>query len=137
VLAQCKARHRHQEFLAFLRRIDTAVPVGFDVHLVVDNYATHKHPRVRAWLAKPPRFHVHYTPTYASWLNQVERWFAILTSREIRRGSLGSAKDLIARITAFVAAYNAHSRPFAWTATADDILAKIARVCNVISGTSH
>jgi putative transposase len=137
VLAQCKARHRHQEFLAFLRRIDTAVPVGFDVHLVVDNYATHKHPRVRAWLAKPPRFHVHYTPTYASWLNQVERWFAILTSREIRRGSLGSAKDLIARITAFVAAYSAHSRPFAWTATADDILAKIARVCNVISGTSH
>jgi transposase len=87
VLAQCRARHRHQEFLAFLKRIESAVPSDLDVHLVVDNYATHKHPKVRAWLAARPRFHTHYTPTYASWLNQVERWFAILTSREIRRGS--------------------------------------------------
>ena len=137
VLAQCRARHRHQEFLAFLRRIDAAVPAGLDVHLIVDNYATHKHPKVRAWLAARPRFHVHYTPTYASWLNQVERWFAILTSREIRRGSFASAKDLVARITAFVAAYNARPRPFVWTATADHILAKLARICNVISGTRH
>ena len=137
VLAQCKARHRHQEFLAFLKRIDAAVPAGLDVHLIVDNYATHKHPKVRAWLAERARFHVHYTPTYASWLNQVERWFAILTSREIRRGSFVSAKDLVARITAFVAAYNTRSQPFAWTATADDILAKLARLCNVISGTPH
>ena len=113
VLAQCKARHRHQEFLAFLKRIDAAVPAGLDVHLIVDNYATHKHPKVRAWLAQRARFHVHYTPTYASWLNQVERWFAILTSREIRRGSFASAKDLVARITAFVAAYNTRSQPFA------------------------
>jgi putative transposase len=137
VLAQCRARHRHQEFLAFLKRIDGAVPSDLDVHLVVDNYATHKHPKVRAWLAARPRFHTHYTPTYASWLNQVERWFAILTSREIRRGSFASAKDLITRISAFVAAYNAGSRPFAWTATADDILAKLGRLCNVISGTLH
>jgi putative transposase len=137
VLAQCKARHRHQEFLAFLKRIDGAVPSDLDVHLVVDNYATHKHPKVRAWLAARPRFHTHYTPTYASWLNQVERWFAILTSREIRRGSFASAKDLITRISAFVAAYNACSRPFAWTATADNILAKLGRLCNVISGTLH
>jgi putative transposase len=137
VLAQCKARHRHQEFLAFLKRIDAAVPAGLDVHLIVDNYATHKHPKVRAWLAQRQRFQIHYTPTYASWLNQVERWFAILTSREIRRGSFASAQDLVARITAFVAAYNARSWPFAWTATADDILAKLARVCNVISGTTH
>ena len=137
VLAQCKARHRHQEFLAFLKRIDAAVPAGLDVHLIVDNYATHKHPKVRAWLAQRARFHVHYTPTYASWLNQVERWFAILTSREIRRGSFASAKDLVARITAFVAAYNTRSQPFTWTATADDILAKLARLCNVISGTLH
>ena len=115
VLAQCKARHRHQEFLAFLKRIDAAVPAGLDVHLIVDNYATHKHPKVRAWLAERARFHVHYTPTYASWLNQVERWFAILTSREIRRGSFASAKDLVARITAFVAAYNTRSQPFTWT----------------------
>jgi transposase len=83
------------------------------------------------------RFQIHYTPPYASWLNQVERWFALVSSREIRRGSFASAKDLVARITAFVAAYNARSRPFAWTATADDILAKLARVCNVISGTPH
>ena len=137
VLAQCKARHRHQEFLAFLKRIDAAVPAGLDVHLIVDNYATHKHPKVRAWLAERARFHVHYTPTYASWLNQVERWFAILTSREIRRGSFASAKDLVARITAFVAAYNTRSQPFTWTATADDILAKLVRLCNVISGTPH
>jgi putative transposase len=137
VLAQCRARHRHQEFLAFLKRIDGAVPSDLDVHLVVDNYATHKHPKVRAWLAARPRFHTHYTPTYASWLNQVERWFAILTSREIRRGSFASAKDLVTRISAFVAAYNARSRPFAWTATADHILAKLGRLCNVISGTLH
>ena len=137
VLAQCKARHRHQEFLAFLKRIDAAVPAGLDVHLIVDNYATHKHPKVRAWLAQRQRFQIHYTPTYASWLNQVERWFAILTSRAIRRGSFASAKDLVARITAFVAAYNTRSQPFTWTATADDILAKLARLCNVISGTLH
>ena len=137
VLAQCKARHRHQEFLAFLKRIDAAVPAGLDVHLIVDNYATPKHPKVRAWLAQRQRFQIHYTPTHASWLNQVERWFAILTSREIRRGSFASAKDLVARITAFVSAYNAGSRPFAWTATADDILAKLGRLCNIICGTPH
>ena len=135
VLAQGKARHRHQEFLAFLKRIDAAVPAGLDVHLIVDNYATHKHPKVRAWLAERPRFQVHDTPTYASWLNEVERWFAILTSREIRRGSFASAKDLVARITAFVAADNARSQAFAWTATADAILAKLGRLCNVIAGT--
>src|SRR5919202_2484024 len=114
VLTQCKARHRHQEFLAFLRQIDAAVPVGLDVHLVIDNYSPHKHPKVRAWLAERPRFHVHDTPTYASWLNQVERWFAILTQREIRRGSFTSTSELIARIETFVANYNTHSRPFTW-----------------------
>ena len=137
VLAQCKARHRHQEFLAFLKRIDGAVPAELAVHLIVDNYATHQHPKVRAWLAERARFQVHSTPTYASWLNQVERWFAILTSREIRRGSFASAKDLVTPISAFVAAYNACSRPFAWTATADDILAKLGRLCNVMSGTLY
>ena len=88
---------------------------------------------MRAWLAQRLRFQIHYTPTYACWLNQVERWFALLTSREIRRGSFASAKDLVARITAFVAGYHARPRPFGWTATADDILAKLARVCNVSS----
>jgi putative transposase len=137
VLAQCRARHRHQEFLAFLGRIDAAVPAHLDVHLVVDNYGTHKHPKVRSWLAARPRFHVHYTPTYASWLNQVERWFALLSQREIRRGSFASTKELIARIEAFVAHYNSRSRPFVWTATADDILQKVARICKVICGTAH
>jgi putative transposase len=137
VLAQCRARHRHQEFLAFLKRIDGAVPAALDVHLIIDNYATHKHPKVRAWLATHPRFHTHFTPTYASWLNQVERWFGLLTSREIRRGSFTSAKQLVRRIEAFVAAYNGRSRPFTWTATADAILGKLARVCNAISGTLY
>ena len=137
ILAQCRARHRHQEFLSFLKRIDAAVPADVDLHLVIDNYATHKHPKVRQWLAERPRYHIHFTPTYSSWLNQVERWFGILTGREIRRGSFTSAKELVRRIEAFVVDYNATSRPFTWTATADDILAKLARVCNVISGTRH
>ncbi|MGH7073052.1 MAG: IS630 family transposase [Stellaceae bacterium] len=114
VLTQCRARHRHQEFLGFLKHIDATVPKNPDVHLVVDNYATHKHPKVRAWLAARSRFHIHFTPTYASWLNQVERWFALLTQRQIRRASFVSAKDLVAKITTFVDAYNAKCTPFVW-----------------------
>ena len=90
VIAECKPRHWHQEFLSFLRRIDKEVPPELDVHLIVDNYCTHKHAKVRSWLAQRPRFHVHYSPTYASWLNQVERWFGIITQRAIRRGSFSS-----------------------------------------------
>ena len=93
VITQCRPRHRHQEFLGFLRQIETSVPEDLDVHLIVDNYCTHKHAKVRAWLTQRPRFHVHYTPTYASWLNQVERWFGIITERAIRRGSFSSIKD--------------------------------------------
>jgi putative transposase len=137
VLAQCQPRHRHQEFLAFLRHVDAAVPAALDVHLVIDNYCTHKHAKVRAWLAKRPRFHVHYTPTYASWLNQIERWFGLLSQREIRRGSFTSAKELVARIDAFVANHNDRARPFSWTATADEILGKVARICKFINGTQH
>jgi putative transposase len=137
VLAQCKPRHRHQEFLSFLRHIDTNVPENLDIHLIVDNYATHKHPKVKAWLAKRPRYHVHYTPTYASWINQVERWFGIITQKAIRRGTFSSVKELIAKINAFVDRYNAQTRPFAWTATAESILAKIERLCSYISGTAH
>ena len=137
VTAECKPRHRHQEFLAFLERIDAEVPAGLDVHLVIDNHCTHKHVKVRAWLARRPRFHVHFTPTYASWLNQVERWFGIITRREIRRGSFASTGELVRRIEAFVASYNARSRPFVWTATADQILGKVARLCKVICGTAH
>jgi transposase len=137
VFTECKPRHRHQEFLSFLRRLDAAIPDGLDVHLIVDNYATHKHPKVRTWLAQRPRYHVHYTPTYSSWLNQVERWFALITQRAIRRGSFRSVKDLIEKIDHFVRNYNRSHRPFAWTATADSILQKIARLCSRISGTEH
>src|SRR5215469_8290890 len=137
VLTQCRARHRHQEFMGFLRHIDANVPAALDIHLVVDNYAAHKHPKVRNWLAARPRFHIHYTPTYASWLNQVERWFALLTQRQIRRASFVSAKDLVAKIDAFVQTYNAKARPFLWTATNDAILGKLARLCKAINGTEH
>ena len=137
VITQCKPRHRHQEFLGFLRQIEASVPEDLEIHLVVDNYCTHKHARVSAWLAQRPGFHVHYTPTYASWLNQVQRWFGIITQRAIRRGSFSSVKELIARIEQFVAAYNKTKTPFNWTATADSILEKLQRLCAHISGTAH
>jgi transposase len=106
VIAQCKPRHRHQEFLAFLRHIDQVVPADLDVHLVVDNYATHKHPRVRAWLARHTRYHMHFTPTYSSWLNQVERWFGLITQQAIRRGSFRNVRQLIASIERYTEQYN-------------------------------
>jgi len=137
VFTECKARHRHQEFLEFLKRIEQAVPDHLDVHLIVDNYATHKHAKVKLWLAQRPRFHIHYTPTYTSWLNQIERWFGLITQQAIRRGSFRSVKDLIAKIDHFVQQYNRNCRPFAWTATADSILQKLARLCSQISGTAH
>ena len=117
VITDCKTRHRHQEFFGFLRRIDANVPADLDVHLIVDNYVTHKHARVKAWLAKRPRYHVHYTPTYASWINQVERWFGIITEQAIRRGSFRSVPDLVRSINRFVEQYNAKASPFVWTAT--------------------
>ncbi len=135
VLTQCKSRHRHQEFLSFLNHIEANVPQELEVHLVVDNYATHKHEKVRRWLAARPRYHVHYTPTYSSWLNQVEIWFNIITQRAIRRGTFRSVKDLIAKIENFVAHYNAKSKPFMWTATADSILDKLQRLLKRIHGT--
>ena len=104
---------------------------------LADDYATHKHPRVKAWLARHARFHLHYTPTYASWLNQVERWFALITHQAIRRGSFRSVRELIRKIDSYVTLYNTHKRPFVWTATADSILAKLQRVCKVINGTQH
>lgn len=137
VIAQCKKRHRHQEFLSFLRHIDANVPDGLNIHLIVDNYATHKHPKVKAWLARRSRYHIHFTPTYASWLNQVERWFGIITQKAIRRGSFSSVKDLVNKIEHFVEHYNPNAAPFVWTATADSILAKIERLCLYISGTAH
>jgi putative transposase len=137
VLAECKPRHRHQEFLAFLRSIDKAVPAELDVHCIVDNYSSHKHPKVKAWLAARPRWHMHFIPTYSSWLNQVERFFSIITGKAIRRGSFASVKELVNKIEHFVAQYNQNCKPFTWTATADSILAKLNRLCERISGTGH
>src|SRR6516165_6663021 len=137
VITQCKPRHRHQEFLGFLQHLDASIPPGLEVHLILDNYGTHKHSQVKAWLARHPRYHLHYTPTYASWLNQVERWFGLITQQAIRRGSFRSGKALVQKIDAYVVSYNLHRRPFVWTATADSILAKLKRLCKVINGTVH
>ena len=137
ILAQCKPRHRHQEFLSFLKHIDANVPPDLDVHLVVDNYSTHKHVKVKRWLAARPRYHIHFTPTYSSWINQVEIWFNIITQKAIRRGSFSSVRQLVDKIRYFTDAYNPQARPFLWTATADSILQKIQRLYTVISGTRH
>lgn len=137
VISQCKPRHRHQEFLQFLRHLDQNVPPELDLHLIVDNYSTHKHPKVKRWLAMRPRYQIHYTPTYSSWINQVERWFGIITQRAIRRGTFRSVHELVEKIDQFVQAYNKNTRPFIWTATADSILEKISRLCAYISGTPH
>ncbi len=137
VFTQCKARNQHQEFLSFLRQIEANVPDHLDVHLVVDNYGTHRHARVKAWLARRPRFHVHYTPTYSSWLNQVERWFGLITQRAIGRGSFDSVPDLTRKINEFVKYYDQHPKPFMWTAAADSILAKLEGLGKVICGTSN
>ena len=137
VLAQCKPRHRHQEFLGFLRAIEAAVPTHLDIHLIVDNYSTHKHPKVKAWLAARPRWNLHFVPTYSSWLNLVERFFALITGRTLRRGSFRSVRELIQRIDHFVANHNTNCKPFIWTATADSILAKLQRLSIRINGTAH
>jgi putative transposase len=137
VMAKCQHRHRHQEFLHFLRPIDAQVPASLDVHLILDNYATHKHPKIRTWLAQHPRFHMHFTPTYSSWLNQVERWFAHITERSIRRGSFKSVQELVQCIDDFVTQHNVECAPFTWYATADSILNKIERICERIYVTGH
>ncbi len=135
VMTPCKSRHRHQEFLQFLRPIEDNVPRDLDVHLVVDNYATHKHAQVKRWRARRPRFHLHYTPTYASWLNQVEIGFHLITRQAVRRDSFRKESELIERIERYTAQWNANAHPFVWTATADSILAKIKRLCERISTT--
>jgi len=127
VIGRCLPRHRHTEFLKFLRVIDREVPKGLQVHLILDNYGTHKHANVVAWLAKHPRFHLHFTPTSSSWLNMVERWFRNLTDKAIRRGVFHSVPDLIAAIEAYLQANNDEPKPFVWTATADEILEKVRR----------
>ena len=127
VIGECLPRHRHTEFLRFLKTIHREVPKGLDVHLICDNYATHKHAAVRDWLDKHPRFHLHFTPTSSSWLNLVERWFRELTDKALRRGVFHSVPDLISKIEDYLTAHNDNPKPFVWTATADDILTKVAR----------
>jgi transposase len=127
VIGQTHRRHRSREFRKFLDRIDQSVPSDREVHMVMDNYGTHKTPLIRAWLAKRPRYHVHFTPTYGSWLNLVERWFAELTTKQIRRGAHRSVGELERAIAEFLQAHNAHPKPFVWTKSADQILASIAR----------
>ena len=129
VIGRCYPRHRSGEFRRFLDQIETAVPADADVHLVMDNYATHRTKPIRDWLAKRPRWHVHFTPTSASWINQVERFFALITDKQIRRGVHRSTQALEADIRAFIDAHNADPKPFRWTRSADDILASIQRFC--------
>ncbi len=136
VVGQCLPRHRHQEFLKFLRYLDREFPGGRDLHLIVDNYRTHKHDNVDAWLEKHPRFHLHFIPTSSSWLNLVERWFRELTDKAIRRGVFHSVPDLTAAIEAFLAAHNTDPKPFVWTASIDAILAKVGR-CKAVLETVH
>jgi transposase len=127
VIGQLRHRHRSVEFRKFLDLIETQVPAGFDAHLIVDNYSTHKTAIIRKWFAKRPHFHVHFTPTYGSWINLVERWFAELTNKRIRRGVFRSVKDLESAIREFIDVHNEGPKPFVWTRTADQILASIAR----------
>lgn len=137
VIGQLHRRHRGREFLDFLRAIEAAVPQKLDVHLVMDNYGTHKTPTVKRWLARHPRFHAHFTPTSASWLNQVERWFATLTQKQIRRGTHRSTVELEQAIRSYLNVYNRDPKPFVWTKTADQILESIKRFCMRTSNSGH
>ena len=132
VIGQCMRRHRHQEFLRFLRIIDQQTPKTLDLHLILDNYATHKHDKVKLWLDKHPRFHLHFTPTSASWLNLVERFFGLITQERIRRGVFTSLDALETAIREYLDNHNAAPKPFVWTKSADQILAKVERARNAL-----
>ena len=129
IIGQCHRRHRHQEFLRFLKTIDVALPQDLHLHLVLDNYATHKTPRVQRWLLAHPRFRLHFTPTSASWLNQVERWFSSLTERRLRRGVFTAVSDLEHAIDEYIRTHNRKPQPFIWTASAELILKRVQNVC--------
>lgn len=137
VIGKCFRRHRATEFVRFLRVIDESVPSDLDVHLILDNYSTHKTPAVRRWLARHPRFTVHFTPTYSSWINLVESWFAVLTNRRIRRGSFRSTRQLEQAVREYVKANNQSPKPFVWTKSAHDILVSVKRFCLRTSGSAH
>ena len=136
LIGTCMDRHRHQEWIKFLKLIDQQTPADLDLHLIVDNYSTHKHPNVQKWLTRHPRFHMHFTPTSSSWLNLVERWFREITDKRIRRGVFKSVAQLTAAIEDYIARHNANPRSFTWTAKAEDILAKVRRARAVLDKTA-
>jgi transposase len=127
IIAECMPRHRHQEWIKFLKRIDAETPADLDLHLIVDNYATHKHPKVKSWLKRHPRFHIHFTPTSSSWLNVIERWFRDITQNRIRNGVFRSVAQLEQAIREYIEHHNANPSTFVWTKKADDILEKVSR----------
>ena len=137
VIGRCQKQHRHQEFLRFRDQIERTVPAPLEVHLVLDNYATHKTPKVAKWFRKHPRYHRHFTPASGSWLNQVERWFGRITEQRIRRGAFKSVDELIAAIDDYIAANNQHPKPFVWTATAELILDRVATLCQRTNRSPH
>jgi transposase len=137
VIGQLHRRHRSIEFRKFLDTIDAAVPDHLDVHLVLDNYGTHKSPTIKRWLVKRPRFHIHFTPTGSSWINLVERWFALITQKQLRRGVFRSTRKLETTIRDYIETYNANPKPFIWTKTADEILASVARFCKRTLESGH
>jgi len=128
VIGDCMPRHRHQEFIRFLQTIDTKTPLDLDLHLIVDNYGTHKHPRVQRWLKRHPRFHLHFIPTSSSWLNLVERWFSDISTKRIRRGSFKNVKELIMVIKKYIESHNQNPKVFVWTASVESIMRKISNV---------
>src|SRR5512136_2819188 len=136
VIGDCMPRHRHQEFIRFLKRIDAEMPARLQLHLIVDNYGTHKHPRVRSWLERHPRFHLHFIPTSSSWLNMVERWFREITDKRLRRGTFANVRSLIKAINDYIHNHNQNPQAFVWTATPEAITKKIAK-CKEASGTPH
>lgn len=135
VIGTCMPKHRHQEWIKFLKLVDAQTPPALELHLIVDNYATHKHPKVKAWLKRHPRFHVHFVPTSSSWLNLVERWFREITDQRIRRGTFRSVAQLIRAIEDYIQHHNQSPTPFVWTAKADEILAKVQRARKVLEKT--
>jgi len=136
VIGDCMPRHRHQEFIRFLHLINVKTPLDLDLHLILDNYGTHKHPKVKSWLRRHPRFHLHFTPTSSSWLNMVECWFSELTSKRIRRGSFKNVKELIMAIKQYIESHNQNPKVFVWTASVENILRKISK-CKDLLGTPH
>lgn len=136
VIEDCMPRHRHQEFIRFLQIINTKTSPDLDIHLIVDNYGTHKHPRVQTWLKRHPRFHLHFTPTSCPWLNMIERWFSEITSKRIRRGSFKNVKELVAAIKQYIDSHNQNPKVFVWTASVESIMRKISK-CKDLLVTEH